>query len=101
MTWQLDINGGETPHEHVVGVAPGDKCPTCERRLPHPRQATSPTTKPLAYRIPLDEYDAHLEVIDAVADLLGVTAEKYHRYRTMSYCLAAVLQGARLEETGG
>lgn len=88
-------------HIHLQVVNPGAPCPTCLRRVPFPKVATSPTTKPLAYRIPLDEYDAHLEVIDAVADLLGVTGEKYHRYRTMSYCLAAVLQGARLEETGG
>ena len=81
-------------------VHPGDSCPTCKRRVPHPKKETTPTTKPIAYRVPLDEYDAHLEVIDAVAEELGVTAEKYHRFRAISYAMAVVLQGARLEETG-
>ena len=119
MTWQLDINGGETPHEYVVGghekfetpvtavsepqpgLQPGSTCDLCHRRIPHPKKPTSPTTKPIAYRAPLDEYDAHLEVIDAVAELLGVKEEPYHRFKALSYALACVLQGARLEETGG
>ena len=80
-------------------IHPGDTCPVCTRRVPFPRQATSPTTKPLAYRAPLDEYEAHLEVIDAVAELLGVKQEKFHRYKAISYAMAAVLQhGLRVEE---
>lgn len=82
-------------------IHPGDTCPTCARRLPFPKKETSPKTRPLAYRIPLDEADAHLEVIDAVAELIGVTGEKYHRYKTMNFALIAVLQGARLDKTGG
>lgn len=76
----------------------GDTCPTCQRRVPHKRKATSPTTKPIAYRTPLDEYEAHLEVIDAVAELLGVKEEKYHRFRAISFACAAVLQhGLRVD----
>ena len=116
MTWQLDINGDETPHEYVVGghekfetpvvpvqdvVHPGDTCALCKRRVPHPKKPTTPTTKPVAYRVPLDEYDAHLEVIDVVAELLGVKEEPYHRFKAISYAMAVVLQGGVLEETGG
>ena len=80
-------------------IHPGDTCPTCSRRVPHPKKATSPTTKPIAYRAPLDEYEAHLEVIDAVAELLGVKSEPFHRYKAISYCAAAVLlHGLRVEE---
>lgn len=79
-------------------IHPGDTCPTCTRRVPYPRKETSPTTKPIAYRAPLDEYDAHLEVIDAVAELLGVKQEKYHRFKAISYACAAVLQqGLRID----
>ena len=104
MTWQLDINGGETPHEQVVGelrVEPGQTCVVCKRRVPHPRKETSPRTKPLSYRIPEGEYEAHLETIDAVAELLGIKETKYHRYNTVNAGMLALLQGARLEETGG
>jgi len=99
MNWQLDTNGGEIPHEHVV--APGETCDTCGRRVPHPKKVSSPVSKPLAYRAPLDEYEAHLEAIDAAAEELGFTQNKYHRYVTVNYALALILQGARLEETGG
>ena len=79
---------------------PGDTCPRCARRLPHPKKSTTPHTRPIAYRVPLDEYDAHLEVIDTVAELLGEKSEKYHRFRAISYAMAVVLQGGRLEEVG-
>ncbi len=79
-------------------IAPGDTCNSCGRRVPHPKKSTSPTTKPIAYRAPLDEYESHLEVIDAVAELLGVKQEKFHRYKTISYAMAAVLQhGLRVD----
>lgn len=81
-------------------IEPGTTCPSCERRVPYPKKATSPKTKPVHYHVPVDERDAHLEAIDAVADLLGVTGEKYHRFVAINYCLAVVLQGARLTEEG-
>ena len=47
----------------------------------------------------MDEYEAHLEVIDAVAELLGVKSEPFHRYKAISYAMAAVLMhGLRVEE---
>ena len=39
--------------------------------------------------------------IDAVAELLGIKETKYHRYNTVNAGMLALLQGARLEETGG
>lgn len=88
------------PSTSAPSVSPGETCQLCKRRVPHPKKSTSPTTKPLAYRAPLDEYDAHLEAIDTVADILGIKANKYHRFTTINYALAVVLQGARLTETG-
>jgi hypothetical protein len=82
----------------TLPVHPGDTCPTCARRVPHEKKASSPSTKPLAYRAPLDEWEAHLEVIDAVAELLGIKQEKFHRYKAISYAMAAVLQhGLRVD----
>lgn len=93
MTWQLDINGGETPHEHVVGVAPGDKCPTCERRLPHPKKADSPQSKVWAMRLPNDEVDAHNELTEALADHLGIsTSEKFWKWKTDAMAKVIALQ---------
>lgn len=79
-------------------VAPGDTCPSCERRVPHRRKASSPTTQPISYRVPLDEHEAHLEVLDALAELLGIKQEPFHRYKAISYAAASVLQhGLRVE----
>jgi hypothetical protein len=80
-------------------VHEGDTCPTCQRRVPIKKKASSPTSKPISYRVPLDEHEAHLGVIDALADLLGVTQEPYHRFKAISYACAAILQqGLRLED---
>ena len=68
--------------------------------MPFPKKESSPKSKPLAYRAPLDDYDSHLEAIDAAAEELGFTQSKYHRFVTVNYALALVLQGARLTETG-
>ena len=57
-------------------------------------------TRPLAYRVPEGDYEAHLETIDAVAELLGIKESKYHRFNTVNAGLLALLQGARLAETG-
>ena len=82
-------------------IHPGDTCDRCGRRVPHPKKASSPTTRPLAYRVPEGDYEAHLETIDAVAELLGIKETKYHRFNTVNAGLLALLQGARLEESGG
>lgn len=100
---QLTLDGHEVPHEAVVAEsqpAPGSTCETCHRRVPHKQKTTTPKTRPLAYRIPVEDAEAHMEIIDTVADLLGVKEQPYHRFKTISYALAAVLQGARLTERG-
>lgn len=98
--WQLDIHGGETPHEEVV--APGETCDRCHRRVPYPKTSSSPKSKPLAYRAPtIEEHAAHLEAMDAAAEVLGIKESKFHRFNVANYGLALILQGARLEETGG
>ena len=107
MTWQLDINGGETPHEHVVvapnelRVEPGQTCVVCKRRVPHPKKADSPQSKVFAYRVPIDDAETHGEILDAAATELGIFSEPHHRFRLALYGALLVLQGARLEETGG
>lgn len=122
MTWQLDINGGETPHEQVVddtyavggherfetpvvtirdSVHPGDTCPVCTRRVPFPKKADSPQSKVFAYRVPIDDAETHGEILDAAATELGIFSEPHHRFRLALYGATLILQGARLEETGG
>jgi len=106
MTWQLDINGGETPHEHVVAeqpfhIDPGSKCPVCTRRVPYPKKADSPQSKVFAYRVPIDDAETHGEILDAAAAELGIFSEPHHRFRLALYGAMLILQGARLEETGG
>lgn len=80
-------------------IHPGDTCPTCSRRVPLPKKPGSPQSKVHAYRTPIDEAEAHGEVIDAVAELLGVKSQPFHKFKAISYACAAVLQqGLRLED---
>jgi hypothetical protein len=81
--------------------APGTTCVLCRRRVPHPKKKESPQSKVVAYRVPLDDAETHQEIIAATARELGLDEGKYHKWQTISYALACVLQGARFEEHGG
>ena len=75
-----------------VSVAPGTKCPSCERRVPHERKPTTPKTKTVAYRVPVDDAPTHIEMVDAVAEHLGVADKPYHRWAAITMALAIALQ---------
>lgn len=86
----------EPPHVH-----PGDTCPTCTRRVPYPKQASSPKTRPFSYRVPNDEYDGHKDVLDAAAEVLGIKDKPHHQFKLATYSATLILQGSRLTELGG
>lgn len=77
-------------------IEPGQTCPTCDRRVNHPRKDTSPTTKPISYRVPLDEIEAHEEVAETAARFIGVHERPHWRYLLNTYAYAAVLQDESL-----
>lgn len=80
---------------------PGETCPECQRRVPYPKQKTSPQSKVVAYRIPLDDAVTHTELAEVAATELGILENKYWRWALHSYCYALILTGHRMEETGG
>jgi hypothetical protein len=86
-------------HEHppyIHEIAPGDTCPTCERRKPFPKKEATPVTKVKAYRVPVDEAVAHDDVLDEAAKHLGTFGRPYHHWATITVALALVLQDENL-----
>jgi hypothetical protein len=75
------------PHLH-----PGEKCPTCERKVPHPRKESSPTSKTRAYRLPVDENTSHEDVYAAAAEYVGAKGKPFEQFKTYTIALAALLQ---------
>lgn len=81
-------------------LEPGHTCPTCERRVPFPRKESSPVSKVKAYRVPLDEVDAHEEILDAAARELGYMDRPFHVFWTITHGLVLALQDARVKQEG-
>jgi hypothetical protein len=75
------------PHLH-----PGEKCPTCERKVPHPRKESSPTSKTRAYRLPVDENTSHEDVYAAAAEYVGAKGKPFEQFKVYTIALAALLQ---------
>lgn len=79
-----------------MSIEPGHTCPTCERTVPHPRKPSSPDTKVFAYRVPVDEADAHVVVRDEVVRYLGAAGRPHEVFWALTYAFAAVLQDESL-----
>lgn len=77
-------------------VSPGEKCPTCDRRVNHPKKSTSPTTKVFSVRVPLDALESWEIALDAAAEHLGIgTKAPHHRFQTLNAGLALILQAPK------
>lgn len=81
-------------------IEPGQTCPTCERRRPHPRKQTSPDTVVFSYRVPADEAEAHREIRDETARFLATQERPHWQFWTYVYALAVVLQDESLRGAG-
>ncbi len=71
---------------------PGEKCQGCGRRVPHPKKPTTPSSKTVSFRVPLDDVEAWKEALDAAAEHVGLFGKPYHQYRTLSAGLVLLLQ---------
>lgn len=71
---------------------PGTKCDGCGRTVPHPKKPSSPTSKTRAYKVPVDELDAHNEVLDAAAEHIGAKGLPFAQFKTVTAALVALLQ---------
>lgn len=76
-------------------LSPGENCPTCERRIPHPKKETSPaTTVVKSWRLPAAEKEAREETIAATAEHLGIsTKEKFWMDKLVLTLCVIALQG--------
>jgi hypothetical protein len=83
----IPVVASAAPHVH-----PGEKCPTCERKVPHPRKESSPTSKTRAYRLPVDENTSHEDVYTAAAEFVGAKGKPFEQFKTYTVALAALLQ---------
>ena len=79
---------------------PGQVCGGCGRKVPHPRKETSPDTKTVSYRVPVDEVDAHKVVLTEAGKHLGTSGRPHEVFWTYTYALAAVLQDESLRGAG-
>ena len=88
----MDVNGDLIGHD----LEPGTECPECRRRIPHPKKPTSPKTKPKAYRVPVEEREAHEDVLAQAAKHLGTHERPHWEFQTYTIALALVLQDEKL-----
>lgn len=56
---------------------PGEICPVCERRKPFPREAKTPETATVAFRLPTERKENLHEGLKALADVTGAAQRKY------------------------
>jgi hypothetical protein len=91
------MNGDMDIHGNLIDTpGAGETCELCKRRVPHPKKETSPVSKTRAYRVPLDEADAHEEVLTQAAKFLGSYERPHWQFQTLTIALALVLQDESL-----
>jgi hypothetical protein len=73
-------------------VSPGHDCPTCKRRVPHPRKPSSPQSKVASIRIPIDDVETFEEQLKAAAEAHGLHDKPHWKYWTVLHGLVLLLQ---------
>lgn len=71
---------------------PGSCCPTCERRVPHPKKDSTPESRVISYRVPADEADSFVEILQVAAKIVGAHELPYWQWRTFNAALVRLLQ---------
>ena len=78
-----------------LGPGPGERCPTCNRRVNKPRQPTSPEWKRVSARLPVERAEALEEALEALQAYCEVDAHSYPRGSLLE---ALVLLGGQERE---
>jgi acyl-CoA reductase-like NAD-dependent aldehyde dehydrogenase len=82
--------------ERVIPVPePGERCVTCDRRVPKPRKSTSPETRRLVAVLPTERATGVDEALDALQAFTGADATSYPRGSVLE---ALVLLGGQHRE---
>jgi len=75
-------------------LPPGQDCPTCGRRVKHPKKTTSPVSHVFSHRGPLDSKDEYKEILTAALKHGGMAGEeKYFEHEGILRMSAQVLAG--------
>ena len=82
------------PSETPYWIEPGKDCPTCKRRVPHPKKESSPTSAVFSHRGPLDSKDEYNEILEAAAKHGGMgTEQKFWKHEAIIRMCAVLLAG--------
>lgn len=79
----------------VTDLQPGERCPTCDRRINHPRTSGTPVSKAVQARLPVEEAKTVDEALDNLAAYTGADRRKYPKGRVLQ---ALVMLGGRHRE---
>lgn len=76
-------------------ISPGENCPRCGKRQPHPKKENSPkTTVTKSWRLPAEEKEAREELLEQTASHLGIpTSTKFFVDKLVLALCALALQG--------
>lgn len=86
------------PPIHTTGAATaatlpeGQECPTCHRRVPRAKKPSSPKTKVVSLRVPLDDAETFEEILEAAAVNSGQRDKGHWKYFTVLRGLVLLLQ---------
>lgn len=80
-------------------IPEGQDCPTCLRKVPRKKKASSPKTKVFSLRVPLDDAETFAEILAQAAKNAGTYEQGHWQYFTVLRGLVHVLQEAG--QTGG
>lgn len=97
MSWEGPDPVRDEDHawDSAPAVSEGSECPTCKRRVPHKRKPTSPSTKVVSIRVPIDDAATFEEMLDAAAKTHGLKDKPHHKYWTVLHGLVLLLQEPR------
>lgn len=82
-------------------IPPGEECPSCRRRVPHPKKKSSPQTKVFSTRVPLDDAETFKSMVDAAAEHMGIKSNPHHVYNVLLTGVTLVLQSPKEHLPGG
>jgi hypothetical protein len=76
----------------VPAVSEGSTCPTCQRRVPHKRKPSSPQTKVISIRVPIDDVETFEEILEAAARHLDLHDKPHWKFWVVHHGLVLSLQ---------
>lgn len=63
----------------MTDVAPGTRCPTCNRRVNKPRTDDSPPVRQMRISLPTERMEAVEEAFDGLQEVTGIDPYSYPR----------------------